>query len=95
MPELANLMFWGGVWGLALGALIRLLRAPALLSGFLFGALLCTAVGFAPWHRERGLPFWSVMFAPNWLRMALINGSWGWGAAALMQAAGINRRFLR
>jgi hypothetical protein len=94
LPELLNLMFWGGMWGLALGTFQRLVRPPALLTGFLFGSLLCTAVGFAPGYGERGLPFWVAGYAPNWLRTALINGAWGWGAAALMQAAAINRRFL-
>jgi hypothetical protein len=94
MPHLLNLIFWGGVWGIVLGTLLRLGRLPALLTGCLFGALLCSAVGFAPWYGERGLPLWTMAYAPNWARTVLINAAWGWGAAALMLAGDLNRRFL-
>jgi hypothetical protein len=93
LPELLNLIFWGGCWGVLLAAVLRLIRPPLLLTGFLFGSLVCTGVGFAPYYGERGLPLWSVIYLPNWLRIALVNGAWGWGAAALMQAQGLNRRF--
>jgi hypothetical protein len=92
-PEVLNLAFWGGCWGVLLAAVLRLLPAPALLAGFLFGSLVCTAFGFAPHYGERGLPFWTVLYLPNWLRIALVNGAWGWGAAALMRTAGLGRRF--
>jgi hypothetical protein len=92
-PEVLNLAFWGGSWGVLLAATLRLLRAPALLTGFLFGALVCTGFGFAPSYGEKGLPFWTVIYLPNWLRIALVNGAWGWGAAALMRTVGLMDRF--
>ena len=72
-----------------------MLRLPALLTGFLFGALVCTGFGFAPSYGERGLPLWSVLYLSNWARIALVNGAWGWGTAAFIQAAGLTERFRR
>jgi hypothetical protein len=95
LPELLNLVFWGGCWGVLLAATLRLLRPPLLLTGFLFGALVCTGFGFAPFYGERGLPLWSVIYLPNWFRVALVNGAWGWGTAAMIQASGLTRRFAR
>jgi hypothetical protein len=95
LPELLNLLFWGGSWGVLLGFVLWLLRPPVLLTGFLFGALVCTGFGFAPYYGEQGLPIWNVIYVWNWVRVALVNGAWGWGAAAMMQAAGLEARLRR
>jgi hypothetical protein len=93
LPALVHLMFWGSIWGVILAGVIGFTRLPPLLAGFLFGALVCTAFGFAPHVGEQGLPFWSIIYLPNWARTALINAAWGWGAAGMMAAAGLLQRW--
>ncbi|MCK8784881.1 hypothetical protein M0638_10855 [Roseomonas sp. NAR14] len=85
VPMVFWLTFWGAVWGLLLALLLRLTGLPDLLTGFLFGALLVTAVGFTLLARWQGLPSYEAVGTPLWLRTGLLNGAWGWGTALLMR----------
>ncbi len=46
VPAVASAAFWGGVWGVLLAVLLRALRPPDLLFGFVFGALALALVAF-------------------------------------------------
>lgn len=85
VPQVLNLAFWGGVWGIVLAALIRWARMPDLLTGFVLGAMVCTLVGFTLVAGLRGAPMWAGGNTVVWWRAAILNGAWGWGAALLMR----------
>ena len=89
VPQLLYLCFWGGIWALVLAGLIRFAHMPDLLTGFLLGAVVCTAVGFTLQAGALGAQSWTGKLLPAWLAMALTNGVWGWGTAGLMRAAGV------
>jgi hypothetical protein len=86
VPQLLSIMFWGGLWGIALAWTTR--RAPDLLGGFLFGAILCTLVAFTLVPYLRGAPMWGGGNIVAWLRAILLNGAWGWGTALLLRVIG-------
>ncbi len=92
LPQVANTALWGGIWGVLLATLIRYARAPALLTGFLLGAVVCTFAGFTIFPWLRGAPMFAGWNWATWARVIFINGAWGWGAALLMAAAGMRRR---
>ena len=85
VPQVLSGGFWGGVGGIALAALLRGLRVPDLLFGFVFGALVLTLVGFTLVAALKGLPQFAGGNRQVWLRAALFNGAWGWGAALLLR----------
>ncbi len=85
VPQVVSLMFWGGVWGIVLAWVTR--RAPDLLAGFLFGAIVTTLAGLTLVAHLRGVPMWGGN-AITLTRALLLNGTWGWGTALLL-------RFLR
>ncbi|MDN3564693.1 hypothetical protein ACFQY5_20740 [Paeniroseomonas aquatica] len=83
VPLVGSQAFWGGVWGIVLALILVKLRPPALLSGFVFGALALTAVAVTLVPALKGLPGWSG--AIPW-RGLLYNGAWGWGVALMLLA---------
>ncbi len=85
VPAVLSSAFWGGVWGAALAALLRGLRLPDLLFGFVFGALVATLVGFTLVASLKGLPQFAGYNKQIWWRVALLNGAWGWGTALLLR----------
>ena len=85
VPAVLSWAFWGGAWGVALAALLRGLRLPGLLFGFVFGALVLTLVGFRVAASLKGLPAFAGGNRQAWWRVALLNGVWGWGAALLLR----------
>ncbi len=90
VPQVLSLAFWGGVWGILLAALLRYTRLPDLLTGLLFGGLVCTLVGFTLVAQARGQPMLSAS-AITWARVIVINGAWGLGAALLMRPLRVAR----
>ncbi len=84
VPQVLSLALWGGLWGILLAALIRFMRLPDLLTGFLVG-VLATVVGFTLVASWRGAPMWAGANTVTWARLILINGAWGWGTAFLMR----------
>jgi hypothetical protein len=91
LPQVASLAFWGGIWGTWLAWLIARDGMPALLSGVVTGAVLCTLVGFTlvPWLRDA--PMWGGGNMLLWARTMMLNAAWGWGCAAILRAAGLGR----
>ena len=85
VPAVVSAAFWGGVWGVVLAALLRGLRLPDLLFGFVFGALVLTLVGFTVVASLKGLPLFAGGNRQVWWRALLYNGAWGWGAALLLR----------
>jgi len=81
VPTVLSQAFWGGVWGMALAALLARLRPPALLFGTVFGAVALTLVAVTLVPVLKGMPGWNG--AIPW-RGLLFNGAWGFGAALLL-----------
>lgn len=84
VPQVLSLAFWGGIWGIALAALLRSAPLPDLFAGFLVG-LAATLVGFTLVAQAKGLPLFAGGNRQTILRVCLLNGAWGWGAAFLMR----------
>ena len=85
VPAVVSAAFWGGVWGVVLAALLRGLRLPDLLFGFVFGALVLTLVGFTVVASLKGLPLFAGGNRQVWWRALLYNGAWGWGTALTLR----------
>jgi ABC-type antimicrobial peptide transport system permease subunit len=92
VPAVLSLAFWGGLWGILLAWLIRQLRMPDLITGFLLGAVVCTVFGFTVVAMLRGVPMWGGGNSVTWWRVLILNGAWGWGAAFLMRPFGVSDR---
>lgn len=88
VPAVLNAAFWGGLWGVALAALLRATGAPALLTGLLVGALGATLVGWTVVAGLKGLPLFAGGELARMWRGPLINGAWGWGAALFLLGLG-------
>jgi hypothetical protein len=85
LPSLINLAFWGGVWGVAWAFIAaRAPRAlPVLLTGFLFGAILPTLVGWFVVAPLKGQPVAAGFVPARMMLGPLINGAWGFGTALI------------
>lgn len=86
LPLVVMACFWGAVWGAVLGLLLSLMEPGDLLTGFLFGAVVCTVAGFNFAPGLRSLAVGSVSDAAHLVQVALVNGAWGWGTAGLLRA---------
>lgn len=83
VPVLVNLCFWGGLYGIVIGVLLRTTRLPPLLTGFVVG--VCAAlVGWTIVPMIKGGPLFAGGNANALLRGALINGAFGWGTALIL-----------
>lgn len=85
IPQFANQMFWGGLWGIVIAAAIRWGRWPDLLTGFLIGVVGCVGVAVTLVAALKGLPLFAGGNTQALLRAALINGAFGWGTALLLR----------
>lgn len=85
VPQIVNQCFWGGLWGVLIAVLLRRLRVPDLLFGFLFGAV---ALGLTNWvvlPAIKGGPFF-VGGDPRRLAITVaIVGAFGWGVALILR----------
>lgn len=80
VPQVFSLMFWGGVWGLILGAVLARVESPRMwwIIAIVFGALAPTIVAGII-GRLRHLP---IKPTPMLAIMGLVvNGAWGLGTA--------------
>jgi hypothetical protein len=84
VPQVLSMAFWGGLWGILLAALIRWVRIPDLMGGFVIG-LLATLVAFTVVAQMKGLPMWGGGNSITIWRAVLLNGAWGWGTAMLLR----------
>jgi hypothetical protein len=83
-PTVLSLAFGGGVWGGVLALVLVRIRPPALLFGFVFGALALSFVAFTVVAALKGLPAFAGGNPQIWARAGLLNGAWGWGTALLL-----------
>lgn len=84
VPTVLSQAFWGGIWGIVLAAVLQRTRLPALLTGFIFGALALTLVAFTLVATLKGQPLFAGGNKQIWLRAGLYNGAWGFGTALLL-----------
>lgn len=85
MPWLAFLLIQGGLWGIVIGALLRATDFPDLPFGFVFGAVVITAVELLVIPVLLGRP---PITSPNTqllARMALLNGALGYGTVFFLR----------
>jgi hypothetical protein len=91
IPLLLNQMFWGGLWGIAIAAMLRFTRFPSLLGGLLIGVLGCVGVAMTLVVSLKGQPLFAGGNGQTLLRAALINGAFGWGTALLLRPFGLRK----
>ena len=86
VPSVLSLAFWGGLWGIALWALIKHLHGgKRWLWGAIWGALLPSAVALFVVFPLKGMPM-AGGFDPKLIIGALLlNGVWGLGVVGLMK----------
>ncbi len=93
IPRLADLCFWGGLYGMVFGIVLPWLpRAPKWLVGLGFG-LLAVAVGWFVAEPLNFLPIASGWAPDAMLRSVLIGGAWGVGLGIIAPMIIPRRRF--
>ncbi|MBY0338728.1 MAG: hypothetical protein K2X11_19090 [Acetobacteraceae bacterium] len=85
VPTIASQAFWGGLWGIALAAILRATRVPDLATGFVFGAVVVTLTAFTLVAQLKGLPMFAGGNQQVWWRAGLLNGAWGFGTVFLLR----------
>lgn len=85
VPMIASQAFWGGLWGILLAWLIRVLPFDDLPLGFIFGAVVLSLTGFTLVASLNGQPLYANGNSQVWFRAALLNGAWGFGVAFLLR----------
>lgn len=85
VPQIVNQCFWGGLWGVLIAVLLRRLRVPDLLFGFLFGAV---ALGLTNWVVLPAIKGGAFFAGGDPRRLAItvaIVGTFGWGVALILR----------
>ncbi len=85
VPQFVNQAFWGGLWGIALAALLRRTRVPDLLFGAVFGAVALNLVVWFVLPAIKGTPYFGGGDPTRLAVAVLLNGAWGWGAALVLR----------
>ena len=83
VPRIADLCFWGGLYGIAFGVLLPRFTWPIWLCGLITG-VIAALVGLFVVAPIKGLPIaagWDPMAI---LRSLVINGSWGFGLGLIL-----------
>ncbi len=83
IPRLADLCFWGGLYGVPFGLLLPHFRLPLWLCGLLLG-LLAALVGWFVVAPIKGAPIGAGWVPASMARSLLINGSWGLGVGLIL-----------
>jgi hypothetical protein len=85
IPQVVSSAFWGGVWGIALAAIlpwaVRSLGYWTATIGL--GALLTTVVALLVVFPMKGRPFAAGWNPAVWIFALLVNGAWGFGFGLL------------
>ena len=86
VPKVVSLAFWGGVWGIALWAVVRnMTGAKRWIWGAIFGAVLPSIVALFIVFPMKGMPL-AASRDPKMIGGAfLLNGVWGLGVVGLMK----------
>jgi hypothetical protein len=83
VPQILNLCFWGGLYGLVFGLLLPRLTAPLWLCGLVLG-IIAALVGILVVPAIKGNPIGYGWVPLNWVRSLLINGFWGIGVGIIL-----------
>lgn len=84
VPQVVSLAFWGGLWGIALWALLE--RSPRYwTTALVFGALAPSAVALLIVFPMKGQPIAGGGDPAILIGALLLNGAWGLGVAWLMR----------
>ena len=87
VPSVLALAFWGGVWGIALCALVApMLRLPALLTGAVLGGVLPSVWGWTVIAAMKSQPMFAGGKPAVIVVVLLINAVWGIATVALYRA---------
>jgi hypothetical protein len=90
VPTVVSKAFWGGLWAVPLGLLLRFTRGGAYwASWILLGAALPSLVGIFIVPPLKGLPI--PDFATRFPFGASVNGAWGFGTALILRLTGAAR----
>jgi len=84
IPHFFNLMFWGGLCGMLIAALIRYTTLPDLLTGAVVGGVLVSLM-------LRGFPLFIGDDTRTLLQAVLLNGGFGFGVAFLLRPIEVRR----
>jgi hypothetical protein len=89
VPAVISLAFWGGIWGVALWAMIKAQsNAMQWTLAILLGALLPSIVALLIVFPMKGQAFAAGWNPKIWLGAFLLNGAWGLGVIMFMKAFG-------
>lgn len=91
VPVFAVLAFWGGLWGILLGAIIRWTRLPDLLTSTLVSAAGGLLIGITAGAWLEGIPDISPEDPRAMMREGLLFAAYGFGAAFLMRPLMLRR----
>ncbi len=82
VPRIADLAFWGGLYGIVFGLALPRLPPPLWLDGLALG-IIAVLVGFFVVAPLKGNPVGGGWQLTNWGRSLLINGFWGIGVGII------------
>lgn len=84
VPQIWSLAFWGGIWGIVLIAILRLLSGAGYwLVALVFGAIAPTLVVWFVVLPLKGLPVGGGWHPAGIATGLIVNGAWGLGTALL------------
>ena len=83
VPRIADLCFWGGLYGAAFGLAMPRFTWPAWLNGLILG-VIAALVGMFVVAPLKGVPIAGGWVPANILRSLLINGFWGVGVGIIL-----------
>ena len=85
VPTIVSLAFWGGLWGIVLGGLLRI-AAPSMgywTAAIILGALLTSIVALMVVAPLKGRPFAGGWSPRIWAFALSVNAAWGFGTGLL------------
>jgi hypothetical protein len=85
VPTIVSQAFFGGLWGILLAWLIRIVPFDDLPFGFIFGAVALTVTAFTLVASLKGLPLYANGNQQTWLRAGFLNGAWGFGTVLMLR----------
>jgi hypothetical protein len=83
VPRIADLCFWGGLYGAAFGLVMPRFTWPTWLNGLILG-VIAALVGMFIVAPLKGLPIAGGWAPANILRSLVINGFWGLGVGIIL-----------
>jgi hypothetical protein len=83
VPRIADLCFWGGLYGAVFGLAMPRFTWPAWLNGLILG-VIAALVGMFIVAPLKGLPIAGGWAPANLLRSLVINGFWGLGVGIIL-----------